>query len=773
MKYTQRKTPLASAVLLSLPLLAQAQTPVLEEVIVTAQKRAQSLQDVPVSVSAISGDVIREGMITSMQDVALQTPNFTMTQFNIAEPQYFIRGIGSTLDSAASDSAVATFIDEVYIARPGGGSTDLFDLERIEVLRGPQGTLFGKNVVGGAISMFTQRPSQEFEASISGSVGDRDLGVLKGRVTGPLTDTLAGKLVAQTRQQDGFVENVMDGNEYQDQDNQSARGQLLWDAADNLSVLLGADWSTDDANGNCRNVNNLTLNDPLGLAGVYPAVIQETTGGDIRKCASTAEAYQKRDIYGSLLRVDWGIGDATLTSITAYREMDYEHSEDLAAMPEGLTPFNLVDGVEEDSDQFSQELRLASSGEGKLNWLVGAFYMEENVDRKETFIGSFGPPLVPGTAVLLDGDITFTQDAQTTSYAAFGQLDYAFNEQWSVSVGSRYTYDEKDIKQGMVNNEDPAFDTAVLAGALGVPPSVIEAIFAPEEAVILGIPANAPGNLAEFAATGDTSLLAFPYETKADDDWNKVTSSASINWNYSENGMLYVAFAQGYKSGAFVSAVTNPEAAAVPLEPEEADSWEVGLKSEFLDNRLRVNASVFTMDYSDLQVFRLVGSLLVGANAEATSEGLELDITGLVTENWTLQANYAYLDATYDTFDDGAVDFSGNNLPRAPEDSFFVRSSYRTPLPGGSEIDWVASYAYTGSFYHDASNIQAAKEDSYGVIDASATWTSPQDNWMVSVWGRNLDDEEYRVHTIISNIAGTVDVWGEPRTYGATVQYNF
>ena len=306
-----------------------------------------------------------------------------------------------------------------------------------------------------------------------------------------------------------------------------------------------------------------------------------------------------------------------------------------------------------------------------------------------------------------------------------------------------------------------------------MPPSVIQAIFAPQEAVILGIPANGPANLGAFAATGDTSLLAFPYQTKADDDWNKVTSSASVNWNFSDDGMLYLSFAQGYKSGAFVSSVTNPEAAAVPLEPEEVDSWELGLKSEFLDNRLRVNASVFTMDYKDLQVFRLVGSLLVGANAKATSEGVELDVTGLVTENWTLQANYAYLDATYDTFKDGAVDFSGNDLPRAPQDSFFVRSSYRTPLPGGSEIDWVASYAYTGSFYFESSNSPASKEDSYGVIDASATWTSPQDTWMVSVWGKNLDDEEYRVHTILSNIAGTVDLWGEPRTYGATVKYNF
>ena len=768
-----RTTPLVSAVLLALPLLAQAQAPVLEEVLVTAQKRSQNLQDVPVSVSAISGDQIREGLVSSMDDVALRTPNFSMTQFNIGEPQYFIRGVGSTLDSAASDAAVATFIDEVYIGRPGGGSTDLYDLARVEVLRGPQGTLFGKNVVGGAVSLYTKRPAREFEGSVSGTYGDYDMGVVQGMVNGPITDTVAAKLVGQYKQRDGYTENVLDGKDYQDQDNKSVRGQLQYDPADNLSILLGADWSKDDVNGNCRNANNLDLNDPLGLAGFFPPVIDATTKGDIRKCASSADAFQKREVSGGLLRVDWGVADATLTSITAYREMDYKHLEDLAGLPQGSIPANLVDSVKENSDQFSQELRLASAGDGKLNWLVGAFYMEENVDRKEQFLGTFGPPLTRGFFPLIAGDIDFTQKAKTTSYATFGQIDYAFNEQWSVSVGSRYTYDKKDITQGLVNLEDPTFDTAYMAGLFGISPAEVQAMFAPQEAVVLGIPANGPANVGAFAATRNTSLLVFPYKIKADDDWNKVTSSASLNWNYSEDSMLYLSFAQGFKSGAFVSSVNDPQAAAVPLEPELADSWELGLKSEFFDNRLRVNASVFTMEYKDLQVFRLVGSLLVGANAKATSEGVELDITGLLTENWTLSANYAYLDATYDTYEDGAVDFSGNTLPRAPEDSFFAQSSYRTPLPNGSEIDWIVSYAYSGAFYFDPNNSQASKEGSYGVIDASATWTSPQGQWSVTAWGKNLDDEEYRVHSITSNIAGTVDLWGPPRTYGGTVKYSF
>ncbi len=772
MNTNYRKPPLATALLLLLPLVAQAQTPILEEVIVTAQKRTESLQDVPVSVSAISGDEIREGMITNINDIALQTPNFTMTEFNIGQPRYAIRGVSSALDSAASDSAIATFIDEVYIGRPSGGSTDLYDLERVEILRGPQGTLFGKNVVGGAISLYTKRPSQEFEANASATWGDYDLAVFQGLVTGPLTDTLSAKLVAQKKDRDGYVKNSQTGNDHQDLDNESVRGQLEYNPTDDLSILLGADHSKDDTNGNCRSVNNLDAVDEAGTGNLYKQVIAATTGGNIRKCATSYDHFAKREVYGSLLRADWDMGETLLTSITAYRDLDYHHQEDYAALPLGTTPINLLAAVKETSDQFTQELRLTSDEQLKLNWQLGVFYMEENVDRDEQLTATFGPPLVPGPAVLLDGDFAYTQKVDTTSYAVFGQIDYAFNDQWSVSVGSRYNYDKKKVTQGLVNYENPAFDTAVLAEEFGVPPSFVQDYFAPQEAVIIGFPANGPDELETFADTGDLSALAFPYRVKADDDWNKVTSSASIKWDYHEHGLLYLKFAQGYKSGAYVSSINYPEEATIPLEPEDVDSWELGLKTEFFNNRLRVNASVFTMDYKDLQVLRLVDNLLVGSNAKATSKGVEMDITGLITENWTLQANYAYLDATYDSYIDGDLDFSGNTLPQAPENTFFAMSSYRTPLPGGSGIDWVVSYAYSDSYYFEPSNEPGSKEGSYGVFDASATWLSPEEKWEITAWGKNLNDEDYRVDTIISAVSGTLDIWGAPRTYGVTVKYS-
>ncbi|NNC77843.1 MAG: TonB-dependent receptor [Woeseiaceae bacterium] len=733
---------------------------VLDEIMVTAQRRVQNLQHVPVSVTAITGDRIREDGITSIRDIALETPNFTFTQFNVGEPEYFIRGIGNTNDSAGADPAVGTFIDDVYIGRTGGTAMDLHELERVEVLRGPQGTLFGKNVVGGAISIYTRKPTSEFASRIGVTVGNYNARTIRGLVNGPITDTVSGNLTISKHDRDGYVDNTIDGLDYQDEDNLSLRGQLLFQPSDSLEILVGMDHSTDDLSGNCRNVNNLALNDPLGLAALYPPVIAARTGGDIRKCASSVAAGQDRDVSGVLLRVDWQLAGSTLTSITAYREADYIWAEDLAGLPLGETPFNLVDNALEDSDQVSQEFRLTSNGGSKLEWLLGAYYMQENVDRSETFIGSFAEPIASQGFALLDGDISFAQNNKTQSYAIFGKLDWALQDTLTLSFGARWAWDDKEIDQGLINNEDPAFDLALL-GFLGHP----------DPQVVLGIPANGPDELFGYLITGDASFLRTPYTVRANDSWNEFLPSASLNWWFSDQSMLYFAVARGYKSGAFQSQTTSPGAAVTPLEPEIATNYEIGLKSEFLYNRVRINASAFRIDYTDLQVFQLVGSLLVGGNAEATSSGLEIDAAAMLTGNWYVGATLGYQNPEYDIYLLGNLDYSGNRLPRASKRSWSLNSNYTLPLQNDSDLNFQVSYAYKSDFYFDPSNVPAALEDGFGLLDARISWKG--EHWEISGWGQNLTDEEYRINTFISNIAGTVDLWSLPRTYGVTVAYNF
>jgi len=626
--------------------------------------------------------------------------------------------------------------------------------------------LFGKNVVGGAISVITRKPTEEFIAKVGITAGNYDTLAVRGLVSGSLSDNVNGSLSFSQRQRDGYVKNVVDGTDYHDEDNISFRGQLAFAPSDTVEVRLTADYSEDDQAGNCRNVNNLSLNDPLGLAVAYPPVIDATTGGDIRKCASSLGAFQEREISGLMARIDWDLANSTLTSITAYRETDYQWSEDLAAMPLGATPFNLIDAADENSDQISQELRLTSAGDGNFDWLVGAFYMEEDVERAENFVGSFGPPIAAQGFVLLDGDIIFAQDNKTTSTALYGQLDWHINDSFSWSIGSRYAKDDKEITQALINLEDPAADSAVLSALLGVPVNL----------VILGIPANGPTELLTFIGTGDPSVLNVPYTVNASEDWSEFVPSTSLNWRFGDNNLLYFTASKGYKSGAFVAQNTTPEAAVVPLDPEIATNFEIGVKTELANNRVRLNASIFTMDYEDLQVFRLVGSLLVGDNAEATSKGLEVDLSALLTDNWIVNASYGYLDAEYDKYVDsttGADLFSGNTLPRSAEDSFSISSQYTFNLSGGSTIDFGIDYTQKGDYFIEVANSAASKEDGFGLLNASLAWTSADGGWDVVAWGKNITDEEFRTHSIISNIAGTVDLWNMPSTYGLTVNKTF
>ncbi len=732
--------------------------PTLEEIFVTATRRVQSLQHVPVSVTAIGGDRIQADAISTIEDVALETPNFTFTQFNIGEPEYFIRGIGNTNDSAGSDPAVGTFIDDVYIGRTGGTAMDLHDLERVEVLRGPQGTLFGKNVVGGAISIYTRQPSPDFNSRIGVSVGNLNRLTVQGLVNGALTDSLDGKFSFSRHVRDGFVENVIDGLDYQDADNLSLRGQLAFGVGELVSVLMSADFSRDQLEGNCRNVNNLDLNDPLGLALFYPPVIAARTGGDIRKCASSIAAGQERDVGGALLRIDWNATSFDLASITSYREADYSWAEDLAGLPLGETPFNLVDQAAEQSDQFSQEVRITSQGGQTIDWLAGVFFMRENVSRSENFIGSFAAPLDAMGFSLLDGDISFIQDNRTTSYAMFGKLDWMFSDSLTFSIGARWARDKKEIDQALTNAEDPAFDVGLLT-ALGNP----------NPALVLGIPANGPEDLFAYLGTGDPSFLRVPYAVVAEDSWTEFLPTASVNWWFTDNAMLYATAARGYKSGAFQSQTTTPGAAVTPLDPEIATNYEIGLKSELMNNRLRVNVSAFRIDYTDLQVFQLVGSLLVGGNAEATSTGIEIDMAAIVGDSWQLGATIGLMDPEYDVYELGTQDFSGNRLPRASRQSYSLTSLYTLPV-GGATLDFETVYAYKSDFFLDPSNAAAAREPGYGVLDARLVWR--RGPWEFSAWGQNLTDETFRINTFISNIAGTVDLWNLPRTYGVTATYN-
>ena len=708
-----------SALAVAVPQVAFSQSSALEEVIVTAERRAQDAQDVPIALTIIGGSEISPSGISSISDVALKTPNLTFTQFNIGEPQLFLRGLGTTIDSAGADPTVSVFIDDVYVGRSAGATSDLYDLERIEVLRGPQGTLYGRNVTGGAISIVTKRPSEEFEAKLGVTVGNYGLTVLRGLVDGPIGDNLAGNLSFSKRDRDGYAYSNRSGQELDDADNFSLRGKLLWDISDNTELLLGFDYSTDDNNGQCRNLTK--LDNPAGdhnAGGVFvPVLIQikaDTNSEDPRTCAMTIEQYAERDVFGLSARLQMEFtNDLSLTSITAYRELEYSWLQELGGLDSPPNLLSVEDNEGDDADQISQEFRLTKDGD-RLFWVAGAYYFKENVDRFANVPIFFGPgsPVAPGALL----DRSWLQSATNTSMALFGQVVWSMTDALALTLGGRHTWDEKEM--------DNAYYSS-------------------------------PGNEV--------------YNFKGlEESWDEFTPRVTVDWQVTDDHMLFATWSKGYKSGVFISQNTTAALAETPLEPEEATNMEIGAKTRWFDNRLQFNLVYFDLENENQQLFRLENFTLVSENFGTESSGIELDFIAALGKNLTLSGMYASLDAEI-----VGGQFAGNVAPRSPDYKYSVALNYNAALGNGAILDFDASVSYSDNWYMEATNQGVSYMDDYSIVDASVRYTSSGGNWEVTLWGKNLSDELVTSHSIVSSFGGSVELFAPPRTYGVTANYFF
>jgi iron complex outermembrane recepter protein len=683
----------------------------IEEVTVTAQKRAESLQDVPIAITAFNQDMLKEAGIEGIDNVAQFTPGFSMTSYNKSTPQPYIRGIGTNTSGAGDDASVAMFIDDVYISRAGAYDSNLFDLERVEVLRGPQGTLYGKNVVGGALNITTRKPNtEEFEARIRVDAGNYNKRGLQAFMTGPLSETVAGKLSFSTAERDGFVENTLTGNDLRDEDTQSARAGLVWDASETLSVS----WNWDASKVRESGVGRVINGEPLFASPVLTPSLNDRDKTDTQN-----DGYTDRDVWGTSLKVEWEQDYGTWTSVTGYRTSDYEFTDDLVPALE-LSGFNLnylTNFTEEQEKQFSQELRLASNGEGAFEWTAGLYYFKDDIDRLELW-----------DSVALGGGIGQVDATnKTESKAVFGQLSYNL-EDWRFTVGGRYTRETKE---------------ATLVGE-GVEPLYLQ--------------------------------LFSDFDAKADKSWNNFSGKLSVDYTGLENTLIYVSLSEGFKSGAFNSIAGTKTGAETPLDPELATQIELGIKSQWFDDRLRINAVLFDIDYEDLQVFHSVGFDVIVENAgQATSKGAELEVIALPVEGLELSASYSYLDARYDEFLSGGVDNSGNKLTRSPKNAYTLSSSYSMPLGDAGELNFRLDYVNQGELYIAASNSDLSKLDGYELYNARVSFQSADEAWELALWGKNLTDEEYAIHSSDLSILGSIstsDILGNPRTYGVTFTYN-
>ena len=713
----------------------------LEEIVVTAQKRAESAQDVPIALSVFGAEDLRAANIRRIEEIVLRTPNFTMMRVNVGEPQFYIRGVGSNSDSAAGDPTVGVFQDEIYIGRISGAAFDVFDMQRVEVLRGPQGTLFGRNTSGGAVNFIPNRPEQDFFASADLSLGNYDSIEARAVLNGGITDSLAGRLSVSRREHSGYSENITTGADLDDEDNWSARGQLLFTPSDTSRLLLGYDFVKDDNSGNARvpypvfdtgqvgPVNNLVLG---ALRRLWPV------GSDVRKAYSVPESYQERDINGLTVRFESDASYGSWTLLGGWRKVELSWYEDL----DGLKPYgppttswvlqnrNITD---EDAEQYSLEARLASPADSRVQWVTGLYYFTEEVNRNETFRTQFS--LIPAAG----GDVTFLQDVDSSTYAAFGQLTYPFTDALSVTAGLRYSNDDKDAHQ-LARNNVPTDTTP-------------------------GIPLF-PGQ---------------PYDIQADDSWSSTTGKLAVDYRLGAGHLLYASASKGFKSGIFPSQNNQVNTVGEATPPEEVWSYEAGAKTEWFDNTLRVNLAVFYMDYQDLQLFRLDSALrLVTFTRDTTNKGAELEVLAAPAEGLQVGLNAAYLDATVDgSPEDGA------QLPRAPEYSFGGFAQYQWPFAGGNmalraDFKWTDDYrtelayvtvpATPTSPAADAANARITEVQSFALLDARLSYAPGDGNLEFSLWGKNLTDETYPTH-IIPFLGNGVSIFGPPRTYGVAASW--
>ncbi|WP_272964762.1 TonB-dependent receptor [Alteromonas australica] len=708
----------------------------LEQIEVVAQKRTTNLQKTPMAITALGAEALESSGINDLTGIETRVPGMSMGTFNLGQPQLYIRGIGSNADGAGADNSVVVFLDEVYIGRSAGAALDLYDIERVEVLRGPQGTLYGKNVVGGAISVYSAKPDEQFYTKGMATVGNFGALTLKAAVSGELADQLYGKLAVSTKERDGTVTSIhpsVYGEKMNDINSQSARYQMRYLPTSNVEINFAVDYSQDDVAGVGRTQSEGTT------LYTMASIIEPRLLDDIHLTYADSIGYQKRDAYGLTNRIDYTLDDITITSITGARKTSFDMSDDFLNVDITFVGIDAVSYVDEEASQFSQELRFTSNYGSALEWISGLYYLYEKTDRIESsdVSYSFDPTTYqPLDDVLEIPDIS-EQYNETNSYAVFGEFSYELNERTDIAVGGRYTTETKDIQQ----------------------------IRSPQ------------------------TILNEAYDVTADETFSAFTPRVVLNHQLNDDMFIYGSVSRGFKSGGFAGFASSAEAASTPFKKETATNYELGVKSQLLNNTLRLNIAAFMTDYKNLQVLEVVTinefrSILLTTNAaDATSQGVEVEYTYLPSfvENLRISGSYAYLDATYDKYEpDPSAD--GNYLRNAPKHSYNIILNYDMYLDNGAIVTANLENRYKGKSYQDPLNFETSAIPSYSLSNARLTYTSAEQSWWVSVWSDNIFDEDYLVHNSpfsLSRVNGVESglaapaMPGTPRTYGVTVGWDF
>jgi iron complex outermembrane receptor protein len=752
-KRASRNLLIAAAIAAALPAPALAQEPgvaALEEIVVTAQRREESLQDVPVAISAFSEDTIERIQATDSTGLQGIVPNLNIVQGRGSSnaTNIYIRGIGQPDALQTFDPAVGFYVDDVYYSRIRGTQLELFDIERIEVLRGPQGTLYGKNTIGGALRVITKRPGRELEGLAQATFGDYDQAEGRFNLAGPLSDTVSAGVYLFRAKRDGYVTNPVTNEDYNDRDVFSARVALAWDPSDSVSVDWAADYTKED--------NALVMGQPLNtLTTLFFGLPLVVLPDEVPKFDFTATPTPglpnstELTHEGTSLNVAWDISDSlTLRSITAYRKLEYADYLDIDA-----TYVETGDVlVEVDQNQISQEFQV-NWASGDWSVVGGLYYLKEDVEsHQEAYADDllemiFSPDGVTPPTFLR----TIDDKLDNTSWAGYANVTWAVTERFNLGAGVRYTEETKDYDR----------TTSTFS--------------------------NNPLFVAD---------PAFAFTIK--DTWKDTSPMVFMDFKATDNVMFYGRVAQGFKSGGFNGRANLPGEQA-PYDPEEVMSYEIGLKSDWLDSRVRANVAVFYNDYTDFQA-RVSGTTTDPATGLPSPEltvlnagsldiyGAELELSYQPTAALLLDAQVGYLDAEYGQFDDERfTNFGGSRAFQepafSPEWTARLGASYEWSLgdhgslrlAGSAKFRSRMALAVDNTYGNSDVEIDGLFQDDYWVYDASLMWTLMDGRLSLALNGRNLSDEVYRTDGQEFSSVGNIRTvyYGAPRTYSFVLTGRF
>ncbi len=732
------KRLLASAVLLAVAGDTLA-APMLEEIVVTAQKREQSIQDIPIAVTALDRTALERKRITKVTDISSFAPNVEIVDSptNTTAATIAIRGASQINPAITWENSVGIYLDGVFIGKNIGAVFDIVELERVEVLRGPQGTLYGKNTVGGALNLITRKPAETFGGTLTAEFGSD--GYVAGRAS---VDTgewngLKSTLSFYKAERDGFADNVPDpfdnplaappsSDEFHSLDSQAARVALLWDANDSFSAAYTYDYSDQDNEPRFGQLTQVSANSFLYSGGIQEAYL--TPDDDRRNRGSNDWAVEETsESHSHALDLSWRGDNITLRSISSYRDLQWDDLIDI----DGTAVDLFHSGRSIDYESWSQEFQLNGQYD-RLDYVLGLYYFREEGDvfNPITFFGSFGTPTANNRYGM-----------ENESIAAFGQADWrppVFDDRLTISAGLRWTEEEKDqfIEQ--------------------------------------------PGNFA-----GQT-----------DDTFDNISPTLAVSWAFTDDISAYARYALGWKSGGFNGEAASPDEFFAGYDDEEVTSYELGVKSLLMDGRLQLNAAVFYNEFEDFQLSVFEGqaaSSVVFNIPEYENEGFELEAVALVTEDLQLSLAYGYLDAEYTEFPSDLTIFTKDEagIPYTPENNVTLGLDWTLARENYGNWNLNVDYSYLDEHvpYIDPDQNAASQLGSRSLLNARLALTDVElgdGSILMALWGRNLTDQDYRINTIPfggvdqrvdpnggSGVGWTTSYFGDPRTYGVEITYQF